>query len=208
MVWERGSSVAVRSRPDGVIGYCLPAIVVADTDRLVALFQPEGTVCKRRTGRRSGPRGRNLLAWDGSHEDIVTDYSSLHVWVPDDAYWVICGWDGAAFDGFYINLAEPWRRTAIGFDTADRILDIVVSPDRSSWEWKDEDELAWAVQASKVTTQQAAEVRRQGTEAVVRMQNGAPPFHEWSDLQPDPGWSVPMLPTSWNQERPERAALE
>lgn len=32
------------------------------------------------------------------------------------------------------------RRTAIGFDTFDLLLDLVISPDLSQWTWKDEDE--------------------------------------------------------------------
>jgi hypothetical protein len=29
----------------------------------------------------------------------------------------------------YVNLEDPWRRTAIGFDSWDHVLDVAVAPD-------------------------------------------------------------------------------
>ena len=66
MPWERGAHVVVRSRPEGAVGYTFPAIVVCDTRELMALYQPSGSVCKRRNGERGGPNGRNMVSWDGS----------------------------------------------------------------------------------------------------------------------------------------------
>ena len=45
---------------------------------------------------------------------------------------------------WYVNLEEPLRRTAIGFDTLDHELDVIVELD-GSWRWKDEDDLAEAI---------------------------------------------------------------
>ena len=44
-----------------------------------------------------------------------------------------------------MNLEEPLKRTAIGFDYLDQLLDIEIAVDLSSWKWKDEDELEEAV---------------------------------------------------------------
>ena len=46
---------------------------------------------------------------------------------------------------WYVDLQEPLRRTTLGFDTMDHLLDIVISPDQSAWRWKDEDEFEEAV---------------------------------------------------------------
>jgi hypothetical protein len=182
----------------GDVSYTFPAIVVRDSPDLVALFQPPGTRCKRRSGVRGGPNGRNMVTWDGSYVDVVTDSSTIHAWVPDDAFWVIRDWTGAEYEGWYINLAEPWKRTAIGFDTADQILDVVVEPDRSSWRWKDEDEVAWAVQHGRYAPEVADQIRRHAHEALARMATALPPFHEgWSDLEPDGAWPMPVLPAGW-----------
>jgi hypothetical protein len=39
---------------------------------------------------------------------------------------------------WYVNFQRPMRRTAIGFDTFDLLLDLVIAPDLSRWDWKDE----------------------------------------------------------------------
>ena len=198
MSWNRGDHVAVRSRPQGYVGYTFPAIVVRDSPDLIVLFQPAGTVCKRRGGERGGPNGRNMVRWDRSYTDVAAESSTLHTWVPDDPFWVIRHWDGAGLEGWYINLAEPWRRTAIGFDTLDQILDVVVSPDRSSWRWKDEDELAWSVAHGMHPASDAAQIRGNGLAALDRMAANLPPFQkDWSALEPDDGWPVPALQAGW-----------
>jgi predicted RNA-binding protein associated with RNAse of E/G family len=75
---------------------------------------------------------------------------------------VIRRWTGTRFEGWYINLAAPWRRTGIGFDTLDQILDVGVADDPSSWRWKDEDELAWAVQTGRCTRREAEDIKHHG----------------------------------------------
>jgi hypothetical protein len=77
MSWPRGASVVLRSRPQGTVGYTFPAIVVRDSPELIVLFQPSGTTCKRRHGSR-GPKGRNMLVWDGSYVDVVFDQATMH----------------------------------------------------------------------------------------------------------------------------------
>src|SRR5689334_16798484 len=99
MTWAPGSNVVVRSRPDGAVGYCFPAIVVADGATKTVLFQPEGTVCKRRSGTRGGPQGRNLVAWDGKHRDVSVERSTVHLHLAGDPFWIIRGWDDAGLAG-------------------------------------------------------------------------------------------------------------
>jgi predicted RNA-binding protein associated with RNAse of E/G family len=64
--------------------------------------------------------------------------------------------------GWYVNLEATWRRTTIGFDTQDLVLDVTVADDLSSWAWKDEDELAWSVSVGKYSPQQAEQIRGEG----------------------------------------------
>lgn len=40
--------------------------------------------------------------------------------------------------GWYVNLEAPFVRTAIGVDTSDNNLDVVIDTD-FTWEWKDEE---------------------------------------------------------------------
>jgi hypothetical protein len=45
---------------------------------------------------------------------------AIHLW------WLAPDW---RFGGWYVNLQEPIRRTTLGFDYMDQMLDIVVEPD-------------------------------------------------------------------------------
>lgn len=201
---DRGERIAFRSRPGGDVGYVMPCIVVEDTVEFTVLLQPTGTVCKRRVGRRGGPRGRMMLpdGWDGAHEDVTWDgppklrfyawgtaHSLLRSWNPED--------DRA--EGWYVNLEDPWTPTPIGFDTCDRILDITVAADLSSWAWKDEDELAWAVEVCKYSPERAQAVRAEGERALEKLRRRDWPFDDdWRRWRPDPRWPVPALPDGWD----------
>jgi hypothetical protein len=200
MSWPRGAEVTVRSRPGGAIGYCFPAVVVADEASRTVLFQPVGTVCKCRGGSRGGPQGRSLLEWDGTHRDIAVGRTTVHVHLAGDPFWVIRGWDRGAPTGWYINLAAPWTRFALGFDTEDHTLDVVVADDRSSWRWKDEDELAWMVQRGAYSAEHADAIRRNGEAAIARLERREAPFDDgsWSALSIDVKWPRPSLPAAWS----------
>ena len=65
----------------------------------------------------------------------------------DAAHTISLHWDHATdtFLGWYVNLQEPMRPSAIEFDTFDQMLDIWIEPD-GSWRWKDWDELIEAEQ--------------------------------------------------------------
>jgi Protein of unknown function (DUF402) len=198
--WDRGAHVVVRGRPDGAVGYTFPGIVLLDLPNAIALFQPPRTICKRRSGPRGGPRGRILLDWDGRYEDIVVEPSSVHAHRPGDGFWVIRRWDGKRYVGWYVNLSSPWRRTALGFDMNDHVLDLGVADDLSDWWWKDEDELEWAVGSGRYSAKEADAIRRHAREAVARMRERAFPFHEdWTDLCPQPTRARPVVPPGWDQ---------
>jgi hypothetical protein len=97
------------------------------------------------------------------------------------------------FQGWYLNLVAPVRRSAAGFDTTDRVLDVWVEPG-GSWQWKDEDELEQAIALGVFDDDGAAHVRRVGEAAIA-----AHPWPTgWEDWRPDPAWPVPQLPEGWD----------
>jgi len=100
--------------------------------------------------------------------------------------------------GWYINLEEPFRRTALGFDWLDQMLDIVVSPDLSTWHWKDEDEFEAAVRFGVLSPARANTLRNEGEKAIAWLQSGKSPFNGWEKWRPDPSWTVPVLPKGWD----------
>jgi hypothetical protein len=101
---------------------------------------------------------------------------------------------------WYVNLQEPLARTPLGFDTVDHLLDVVVELDRSSWRWKDEDELEEGVGAGMFSPADARRFRSWGERARDRVLRGDPPFdRDWSAWRPDPAWPVPELPAGWDR---------
>jgi hypothetical protein len=98
-----------------------------------------------------------------------------------------------------VNVEAPLRPTELGFDTEERILDVLVAPDGSGWEWKDQDELEQAVRRGLFTPTQAAEFRVEAERGLHRILDREPPFdRDWTTWRPDPDWPVPDLPTGWD----------
>ena len=58
------------------------------------------------------------------------------------------------FSGWYLNLEEPFRRTATGYDTADLELDIWIQP-AAQWRFKDEGLLDERVRDGRYAAEQA-----------------------------------------------------
>jgi hypothetical protein len=115
-------------------------------------------------------------------------YAILLFFHPDWTPWV-----------WYVNIEAPLRPTELGFDTEERVLDVLVVPDRSSWEWKDQDELEEAVRRGLFTPAQAAEFRAEAERALRRLLNREPPFdRDWTTWRPNPDWPVPELPPGWD----------
>ena len=89
------------------------------------------------------------------------------------------------------------QRVDGGFDYTDKMLDILVAPDRTSWRWKDEEEVDKAVKLGYFTAEEVAELYRTGREAADQVMAAEPPYDwSWSDWRPDPEWGVPQLPAS------------
>ena len=128
--WGSGEEVVLRyiTRVDGVPGMTWPARVVRDDD-VLALYVPRGTAVM--TWRRSTDGQRELVEQEWRRD-------MLRLMFPGQAHSVWLFWEGddRHFARYYVNMEEPFRRTAIGVDTNDHALDIVVEPDLT-WVWKD-----------------------------------------------------------------------
>jgi len=202
--WEPGASVVWRSLPDGMVGTVFAAFVVEDCPDAVVLFQPAGAPRKRRTGRRGGPSGRNMLpnGWDGGYqESTFPGPSVVRLHPPGAPFSVIRSWsaDEGGFQGWYINLEQPWERTPIGFDSRDDVLDIRADDDLGTWSWKDEDELEWSVEVGKISADQARKIRETGVHVASMLEARRWPFRDaaWSRYAPPPGRGLPSIPDGW-----------
>jgi hypothetical protein len=187
---------------DHFIGRAWPMTVVGDEEDLIAVYLRPATVFKIATGMMGGPRDRVVVRYDGRHRDAVwRAVDALILYRPGDAH---CVWrfqraDDQRLTMWYVNLEEPWTRTSRGFDSRDHGLDAIVEPDLSSWSWKDEDEIEWALAHGQLSAAEVAAYRAEGERAAARIMRHEPPFdREWAAWRPDPAWAVPVLPEGWD----------
>lgn len=198
--FRTGDVVALRELWSDSIWYARPAIVVLDADDLTMFHVPAGVTCREPVD----DAGRTLRVYTDEWRlaDTILERSwSLSFAIPGLPYGVILQFEPGSdrFLGYYVNLESPLARTEVGFDYVDHLLDVRIAPDRSSWAWKDEDELDEAVDRALFTADHAASLHHWGERAVEHVLLREPPFdREWSSWRPDPAWDVPELPTGWD----------
>ena len=201
--WTPGDRIVLRETRQGVVWSAKPATVVRDTPDLVALSIAPGSRWKQprsRDGRRVGVVDVVAGTWELADATWMGG-GALALCPPGASHALVGFWNEThtALMSWYLNLQEPLRRTPIGFDTLDLILDLVVSADRRSWCWKDEDEFAEAQAHELIDAPTAAAIRAEGRRAHGLLLAGAPPYDpEWETWKPDPTWTVPTLPAGWD----------
>jgi hypothetical protein len=163
--------------------------VVRETSELLALWSPAGAPTKLPAdgdGRRLRIPGEDWVL-----EDSVAKLSGLLVARPGAAHSLYHFYANGRFTHWYVNLEEPLRRSAVGWDTFDHKLDVVVSADRS-WRLKDEDELE---AAARLGLLDADVVRAEAKRVIASLDEFLP--SGWESWRPDPAWRVPRLPPGW-----------
>jgi hypothetical protein len=181
--------------------------LVRDEGERVALWFPRGTRWKAPTLHPDHPwqhdRGHRLAECAARGEwvfrDGEWDVDTLWLMCEGDWHSVWVSWlPGGEHWGWYVNLQRPFRRTDLGFETMDLMLDLIVDPDRT-WRWKDEDELATWTERGLLDSALAGRIRAEGLEVAGRAERNESPFSEpWPDWRPDPSWELPRLPERWN----------
>jgi predicted RNA-binding protein associated with RNAse of E/G family len=198
--WNSGDQVVLREVWRGKVWSAKPEIVVRDTPDLLALYLPAGTRCRRAVSSDGTPLRLTPEEW--LLKDLPWPVDSLRLTVPGASHSIILIWSQGQdeFLVWYVNLEDPLRRTALGFDYMDQVLDIEIAPDLSEWHWKDEDELQQAQDLGLISRERALELRREGERVVALLESGSPPFtEEWRLWRPDPLWQTPRLPAGWDE---------
>lgn len=195
---QPGDHIVLREVWRGRVWTARPAIVVEDSPDLVALHLAEGSIWKRAFDISGMPK--HIPAGDWALGDETWTNDVLRLSIPEEPFSVLPIREGGGELRFwYLNIEAPLRRTPLGFDYMDQTLDIIVSPDRSNWRWKDEEELAEAVALGVYTVEEADGIRAAGEGALARFLAGGPPLNRnWERWQPPPDWSVPALPAGWD----------
>jgi uncharacterized protein len=193
-----GQEVLVRQLWQGKLWAARPALVIKDTDEMIASWYPSGTrtkVPRSPAGERVRPGQWPSGGWVFREE--VPENSFLRLSVPNQAYSVLIFLYDGQIRQWYVNLEQPLRRTALGFDEEDQVLDVILAADLKSWRWDDEDELQEAVDAGLISRELAAELYERGKGVVRALQSGTSVFNAWASWRPDPSWPIPHLPTNW-----------
>jgi hypothetical protein len=191
--WSPGDVVALREIWRGRIWFARPAIVVEDSDAVTMFHVPSGILGMMPVD----DGGRYLKVYTDTWRLVEAPWDSpdyaASLAFPDTAYGVILSYEPTGvLRHYYVNVQTP-------------LLDVVIPADRSSWAWKDEDELEEAVRRGVFTPQDAIWIRHWGERAVEHVLLAEPPLdRDWSRWRPDPSWGVPSLPPGWDTVEPAR----
>ncbi len=192
--------MALREVWDGRVWAATPARVVEDREDRTVFFVPSDAHVRRPAADDGSPMRLPDREWE--LQDQPFDHGRvLSFTFPETPYAILAFWDRTTdrFTGWYVNLQDPVQRTTIGFDTRDVVLDVVIPPDRTSWEWKDEGEVELALERGLLSHEDVARARAAGERAVERLLLREPPFDEpWEAWEPDPAWSTTELPARWD----------
>src|SRR5690606_5871207 len=91
------------------------------------------------------------------------------------------------FRCWYINFQEPLRRSRLGLESMDLTLDLVIAPDFSSWEWKDEDEFRRGIELGWYSDELLVRLQATGERVLEDVAHRRPPFsYPWPEWRPDP----------------------
>jgi hypothetical protein len=197
--WKSGDSVVLRGVWRQRFWWACSATIVQDTPDLLAIYWRAGTPNMVPAQR---PLPRDLLTNKISlvaQTWVETDV--LMLVIPEAAHAVYVMWETGQtkLRCWYIGLQEPLRRTEIGFDTMDHLLDIVISADRSKWHWKDEDEFEEAVALGVYSTEESRAIRAEGERVIKVFQTNQSPFCDgWERWSPQAAWEIPSLPDGWD----------
>lgn len=197
--WAPGSSVVLREVWGGKIWAARPVVVVKDEPTERMFYVPPGGAMKAPVAVSGEPLRLPVKEWRLEDRPGGRRHVLSFAW-PEVAHAVLASWraETGEFTGWYVNLQDPLRPSAVGFDTTDHVLDVLVPPDHSSWQWKDEAEMEEAVRRGLFDAAQVERFRQEGARAAERLIRGEPPFDlPWESWRPDPWWPSPELPTDW-----------
>lgn len=160
--------------------------IVEESPALIVLWIPAGAPGE------VPAEGLRIPGDEWELEDVATSRDQICVARPGRAHSVFLLWrEDGELECWYVNFERPLHRTALGFDTFDEKLDLIVAPD-GSYRWKDEDELE---EAAALGLLDADEVRAEARRVLEEW-----PFPTgWEDWRPDPSWPIPQLPDGWDR---------
>lgn len=197
--WQPGQCVVMR-HVRGQWIWAVAATVVEDSGTFVALYVQPGNGMSR-MGDANGQPTRAFVdastrvpgVWAHHHQLILVREGDRHA---VQLFWTEDEWE---FRCWYINFQEPLRRFALGFESMDLTLDLVIAPGLERWTWKDEDEFDYGIQGGWYTPDLLVDLKAYGQGVLEDVAARRPPFdHPWDAWRPDPSWTAVGLPQGWD----------
>jgi protein associated with RNAse G/E len=189
-IWTATPNRVVADTGDTVVLSCWPGVeMMAPTTWIHWLLTDDDDVRKQAIPNlAAGQWDIDRWTWRGT--TLVSrfgagDWFSVHRYIAPDG----------GPTAWYVNFERPFRRTLIGIDTFDFLVDLVVAPDLASYRWKDEDEYAHARRIGLIDDALHAQIDIARDEVVALVEARKGPFAEdWSTWRPEPDWPLPTLP--------------
>jgi hypothetical protein len=200
--WQPGDAVVMRYvTPDERIDFAWPYRVVEDTGDQVALFIARGSAFRADPKRSAAQKVTDERRPAPVHENEWRRDTLRLMW-PGAAHSVWLSWEGDGvsrrFRQYFVNLEEPFRRTAAGFDSFDHTLDVEVTPELVC-AWRDEHDFADHLSLGFYTTELAAAIRAEGQRVIDEIGRGTHPcLRGWAEWSAPPEWSPLPLSETWN----------
>ena len=182
--------------------WAAPMRVVEDRGDLVALYLQPGSAYST-MGDAAGNPTRDFVHETTQVPAVWGIHHALHLMRRGDEHATVLMWaeDSWEFRCWYINFQEPFRRYERGFESMDLTLDLLIAPDRTAWQWKDEDEFVdIGIAGGWYTHEQLKHLKEYGLRVIEEARAGWPPFdHPWPEWRPDPAWQPLSLPDGWDR---------
>ncbi|GGS32325.1 DUF402 domain-containing protein [Streptomyces nojiriensis] len=210
-VWSEQALRVVADTGEALVSACAPG-AEARRPALYANARDGGERSVRTEAFEAMAMAMTMATGEWELADAVWQETDLLLWKPPAAWFSVNAFfvprgEGRRLRNWYVNFEHPTRRTEAGFDTFDLAVDLVVTPDLTRWEWKDEDEYARVRRIGIVsdTEHRAVDAARAQVLAVPAARAGAfAQAARWAGRRREPSWPTPRLP--WPTAAAERAA--
>lgn len=208
-MFQHGVVITLRNiaRSDNTVTTAVPAIVLQDSNNLLATYIPQGTRFKNNwvvaPEKRVASVDNIIPSGQRIYRDLAWWHNTIRLYLSGKAFSVWLNFtEQGKFSSWYGNLEAPFVRTRLGIDTRDFGLDIVAyrgeAGKNGRYAWKDEAEFARRLEVGLDSTEHQARVWAAGHEFIERFEQNRWPFNlGWERWRPNKSWPLPRLPADW-----------
>jgi len=209
-VWKPGEQAVLRGIVSKRVWSARSVIVVKDDldETILALLPgaqcayPEGYFHWKYGDNSRGTRWQEANGKSWTFREFKWQKNRFLIFLkPQRFYDTNVVWDHETdqFKCYYINFQLPYERSAIGFDTLDLDLDVVIGPSYD-WQWKDEAAYFEGIREGGIKEKWVVEIERAKQEILKQIERRSCPLDgSWNDWRPDPNWNPASLPPTWQE---------